>query len=333
MKRLNLLIVEDSDDDAVLMASKLEEEGLNVSYRIVDKEEDFAKAVSEGSWDAILCDYNIPGFSGDHVLEVFKKTGIDIPFIVISGTISAEEAVDILKSGAHDYIDKDNLLRLPYVLEREIRDSLIRKQNRENIIKLKESEKNLRVALEQAILMVGDIVEKRDPYTSGHQKRVASLAVKMAKRLGFSRARLEIVRFSSLIHDLGKITVPSSILSKPGSISDIEVAMIRSHPEKGYNILKNYKFTEKVAEIIHQHHERIDGSGYPCGIAGDEIMLEAMILGVADVVEAMSSHRPYRPALGMDAALDEIVSKKNILYDSSVVDACVEICRKKDFSF
>jgi putative two-component system response regulator len=333
MKKINLLIVEDSDDDAVLMTSKLKEDGFNASYRIVDNEEDFVKAVSEGSWDVILCDYNIPGFSGDYVLETYKKTGFDIPFIVISGTISAEEAVDILKSGAHDYIDKGNLLRLPHVLDREIKDALVRSQNRENIRKLKESEKNLRMALEQAVLMIGDIVEKRDPYTSGHQKRVAGLAVKMAKKLGFSRRRLETVRFASLIHDLGKINIPSSILSKPGSMSDIEMEMIRAHPENGYNILKNNEFIEHIAKIVYQHHERIDGSGYPLGIAGDEIVLEARILGVADVVEAMSSHRPYRAALGLDAALDEIVSKKNILYDSSAVDACVEICRKKDFSF
>jgi len=333
MKKIKLLIVEDSEDDALLMAAKLGDEGLDVDYRIVDNEHDFVKAMSEYSWDAIICDYNIPGFSGDHVLEVYKKADTDKPFIVISGTISAEEAAGILKSGAHDYIHKDNLLRLPHVLDREIRDSLIRRQSRKNTIKLKESQKKLKLALEEAVMMIGNIVEKRDPYTSGHKKRVAGLAVSIAERLGFSQKRLEEVRFSSLIHDLGKITIPSSILSKPGRMSEIEMKMIRSHPENGYNILKNSNFTEHIAEIIYQHHERLDGSGYPRGIAGKKIMLEAKILGVADVVEAMSSHRPYRAALGLEAALEEITSKKNILYDTAVVDACVDICSQKDFSF
>ncbi len=333
MTKLKLLIIEDSEDDALILISKLKKNGYEVDYIIVESEKDFKKAFSVKSWDAIIDDYNVPGFSGDHALEIFKATGIDIPFIVISGSMSAEEAVDILKSGAHDYIDKNNLLRLPHVLEREIKEAEVRNENKQYIAKLKETQETLRSALRQTIETIGDIVEKRDTYTSGHQKRVSILALAIAEQLGLGEEQKENILFSSLIHDLGKITVPASILNKPGKLSEIEMKMIKEHPASGYDIIKNNSFMQTIGKIIYQHHERLNGSGYPDGIKGDSIMVEAKIIGVADVVEAMSSHRPYRAALGLQAALKEITSKKGVLYDENAVNACNKVCSSKDFSF
>jgi putative nucleotidyltransferase with HDIG domain len=143
--------------------------------------------------------------------------------------------------------------------------------------------------------------------------------------------KTEAIRTAALVHDLGKINVPASILSKPGKISDIEYSMIRIHPQTGYDILKKIEFVHPIAKIIVQHHERLDGSGYPAGLKSKDIMIEAKILSVADVVEAMSSHRPYRPALGIDVALKEIIKNRGILYDAEVVDVCVKIFKKNKF--
>lgn len=333
MKNILLLMIEDSKEDASLILSELRKNDYNVDYQIVDSEKSFKEALYNKKWDAIVADYFVPGFEGKHSFKILKESGIDIPFIVVSGAISAEDAVKILKAGAHDYIDKSNLLRLPSALEREIKDAADRKIIRENEIELKESAKVLKIALEQTIETIAVIIEKKDPYTSGHQKKVALLAVEIAKELKLSEERIEILKFSSLIHDLGKITIPSSILSKPGKLNDIEIEMIKEHPANGYEILRNNNFMENFSNIIKQHHERMDGSGYPGGLKGDEIIFEARIIGVADVVEAMSSHRPYRPALGIDQALKELELNSGILYDSKIVDTCIKIFRKNKFKF
>jgi len=175
------------------------------------------------------------------------------------------------------------------------------------------------------------IVDARDPYTSDHQSRVTQLSVGIALELGLSQEKVKGIKIASLIHDIGKIGIPTEILSKPTKLSEAEFSLIKEHPQIGYNILKSINFLYPVAQIVLQHHERIDGSGYPNHLKGDEILLEAKIIGVADVVEAMSSHRPYRPALGIDAALQEITKNRGILYDPKVVDACIKLFREKGF--
>lgn len=154
------------------------------------------------------------------------------------------------------------------------------------------------------------IVELRDPYTSGHQKRVSRLALAIARELGLSEREIERIKITALVHDIGKISMPTEILSKPDKLPEIEFGLIKNHSRTGHDILMNINFPWEIGEIVLQHHERIDGSGYPKGLKGDEILIEARIIGVADVVEAMSSHRPYRPALGIDKALEEISQKK-----------------------
>jgi PAS domain S-box-containing protein len=200
-----------------------------------------------------------------------------------------------------------------------------------DITDIRKSEQKYRSALEGAIQTMSRIVELRDPYTAGHQNRASRLAVEIGRSMGFSQERLEGVRVASLLYEIGKINVPSEILNKPGKISSMEYELIQGHPESAWDILKNIDFPWPVAEIVHQHHERMDGSGYPSGLKGEDILLEARILAVADVVEAMCSHRPYRPSLGIDKALEEIERGSGIIYDSQVADLCVELFREKGF--
>jgi len=183
----------------------------------------------------------------------------------------------------------------------------------------------LRKATGATVQAMAQTVEVRDPYTAGHQKRVSNIARAIATEMTLSSGMVEGVGMAGNIHDLGKISVPAEILSKPGILTDIQFALIKTHPKTGYEILKGIEFPWDIARIVLQHHERIDGSGYPQGLCGDDILLEARILAVADVVEAMSSHRPYRPALGIEKALDEVSSKKGKLYDPQVVEAFEKI--------
>lgn len=193
---------------------------------------------------------------------------------------------------------------------------------------LQKTIEKLRKIAEATIHAMGRAVEVRDPYTAGHQKRVSELAWAVANSLGLSQDQMDGIKMAGHIHDIGKISLPQEILSKPGALTDIEFSLIKGHPEVGFKILKDVEFPWDIAQIVLQHHERLNGSGYPQGLSGDRILLEARILAVADVVEAMASHRPYRPALGLDKAVDEILSQKGLLYDSGVVEACLSVIEK-----
>jgi PAS domain S-box-containing protein/putative nucleotidyltransferase with HDIG domain len=197
--------------------------------------------------------------------------------------------------------------------------------------KIKETIEQLRKNISDTIRAMAMIVEQRDPYTAGHQGRVAKLAVAMAQDMNLSEDQIGGIWMTGMIHDIGKMNIPAEILSKPTKLSDIELKLIKSHAESGYKILETIAFPFPVAKISYQHHERIDGSGYPQGLKGNEILLESQIIGVADVVEAMASHRPYRPALGIDKALQEIEKNKGILYDNAIADTCLRLFREKGF--
>jgi len=183
----------------------------------------------------------------------------------------------------------------------------------------------LQKTIKGTIYLIVATVEARDPYTSGHQKRVADLAVAIASEMKLPDERVEGIRMAGLIHDLGKIQIPAEILSKPGKLSELEYEIIKTHPQTGFDLLKEIEFPWPIAEMVRQHHEKMDGSGYPQGLKGDEIMPEARILAVADTVEAMSSHRPYRPALGIEKALAQIKKDKGTLFDPKAVNACLKI--------
>jgi len=191
----------------------------------------------------------------------------------------------------------------------------------------------LQKSLEQSIQAIADTVEARDPYTAGHQRRVGELAVAIARELGLAEEKVHGIHLAAAIHDLGKIRVPAEILSKPGKLTDIEFMLMKTHPQAGYDILKDVDFPWPIADIVRQHHEKLDGSGYPQGLKGEAILLESRIMTVADVVEAMASHRPYRAALGIEVALKEIERGRDSAYDAVVVDACLKLFREEKFAF
>lgn len=191
----------------------------------------------------------------------------------------------------------------------------------------------LQKSLNGTIQAIGQTTEMRDPYTAGHQRRVTLLASAIAREMGLSEEQVEGIRVAGLMHDIGKMSVPAEILSKPSRLTEIEFGLIKAHPQVAYDILQTVEFPWPAAQIVLQHHERMDGSGYPQGLKAEEIMIEARILSVADVVEAMASHRPYRPALGIDKALEEITQNKGALYDSEVVDACLRLFTEEGFEF
>ena len=200
-------------------------------------------------------------------------------------------------------------------------------------LQLKDSVVRLSRTTKQTILAISRISEEVDQYTAGHQRRVAKLARAIAEEMGLSPARIEGIEIAGLVHDIGKVAIPPSILSKPGRLNEFEMGLVRGHSKTGYNILKEVDFPWPIAQIVLQHHERLDGSGYPDGLSGDSILPEARIIAVADVFEAMSSHRPYRPALGVGAALSELSRQKGSFYDPGVVDACLKLVTEKGFKF
>lgn len=205
--------------------------------------------------------------------------------------------------------------------------------NFDSIAKRNEAVEKLHNSLIGLIKAMAYTVEIRDAYTAGHQKRVAALSFAIGKKIGMSEDQIMGLELAAKIHDIGKIQVPAEILSKPSHLSEIEFALIKVHPEIGYDILKEIEFPWPIATIIRQHHEKLDGSGYPHGLKGDEILIEARIITVADIVEAISNHRPYRPALGIDFALEVITKERGIKLDADVVDACVSLFNEKEFYF
>lgn len=214
------------------------------------------------------------------------------------------------------------------------------RSQKSNLLKVSEnlaqefiSEMSATLNLEESFHALATMLEKRDPYTAGHQQRVADLAEKIAIELGLSRDLAHGVRLAGIVHDIGKIQVPAEVLNKPGKLSDIEFSLIKQHPQVGYDILKAIRSPWPIPEAVLQHHERFDGSGYPSGLKSDQIIIEARILAVADIVEAMSSHRPYRPGLGLQAALDEIVKQRGKQLDVEIVDACLRLFNQKGYKF
>jgi len=195
----------------------------------------------------------------------------------------------------------------------------------------KKSVDQLRKALVDTIQAIASIVESRDPYTAGHQRRVADLAAAIAAEMGLSVELIEGLRMAGVIHDIGKVSVPSDILNMPRKLTDIEFSLIKTHAKSGYEMVKDIEFPWPIARMILEHHERINGSGYPNGLTGDRLLLESRILAVADVVEAMATHRPYRAALSLDVAMDEITKNRGVIYDPDAVDACLRLFREKGY--
>ncbi|MBU4413585.1 MAG: HD domain-containing protein [Proteobacteria bacterium] len=257
---------------------------------------------------------------------------------MVTAVDDPEIAETALETGIYGYIIKpfnpnEVIINIRNSLRRrelEIADRAYRGNLKQEV---EERTAELRKTLRGVIYALTMTVEYRDPYTAGHQQRVSDLSRAMAKEMGFSKDKIMGIRMAGVLHDIGKIAIPAEILSKPGRLSKTEFELIKNHSQVGYDILKSIQFPWPLSQIVLQHHERMDGSGYPNGLLGKEMLIESSILGIADVVEAMASHRPYRAALGIDKALEEISINKGKFYDVEVVNACLKVFKDKKFKF
>ncbi len=352
-KPLKVLLIEDNPSDVALLRHHLAElPSARIEFNqvglLVNALEYLNKKSAEV--DVILMDIGLPDSQG---LQTFCKVHLlapQIPIVVLSGLDDEQLAVQAVRQGAQDYLVKGQVSgellwrSLHYSVERMRIEEALRQDRDEYETRVQERTSELaaanaalkkmvaevsgageqvRGALQGIIQVISLIIETRDPYTAGHQRGVADLAQAIARKMGLAEERVEGIRLAALVHDLGKISTPAEILAKPTRLTEVEMSMIRIHPRAGYEILKRVDFPWPIAQIVLQHHERDNGSGYPQGLCSPDILLEAKIMGVADVVEAMCSHRPYRPALGIEKALAEIRSNRGTLYDPGAADACL----------
>ena len=257
------------------------------------------------------------GQTFEHLITLDKPTELDIIIGDGKSIVAEMRVMETEWEGERAYLAS-------------LRDITDRKRMQQ---KLQVSLDNLKEVMDGTIRAMALAVEIRDPYTSGHQHRVAELAQAIAEEISLPSADIEAVYMAASIHDIGKISLPAEILSKPVKLTDIERKMIHAHSKVGYDILKSIDFSWPIAQIVLQHHERMDGSGYPHGLGGNELLVQSRIVGVSDVVETMASHRPYRPSIGLDKALEEISANKGTLYDETVVDACLKLFNEKGFQF
>jgi PAS domain S-box-containing protein/putative nucleotidyltransferase with HDIG domain len=266
---------------------------------------------------------------GRRVSKIVRRfADAHLPFALLENTCTHKDGHSVvLETSAVPILDSDGGFLGYRGIDRDITE---RKKVEQE---LQHSLKRLEKTMESTIEAITTTIETRDPYTTGHQMRVTDLACTIAKVMELPPTQIEGIRVTGLLHDIGKIAIPTEILSKPGKLSEVEFSMIKTHAQTGYNILKKIEFAWPVARAVLQHHERWNGSGYPHGLRGENILLEARILAVADVMEAMASHRPYRPSVGLDKALDEISKNSGILYDPAVAKACETAFTQRGFEF
>jgi len=331
-----ILIVDDEEDVRLLLEQILEKKGYTCVLAVDAGEA--RDCLKEHDCDLVLCDINMPGESGLELIRDVSAKQRDVAVVMVTGIDDPVVAESVFEVGVFDYVAKpirrNRILRSVANALRRRELEIANRAYREDLERMvAERTSQLKEALDGIIHAIASTVEIRDPYTAGHQLRVAGLAFAIAREMGFSKAQAEGVRVAGTIHDLGKISVPAEILSRPGLLTEMEFEIIKTHPQAGYDILKDMKFPWPLARIVLQHHERMDGSGYPQGLSGENTLMEARILAVADVVEAMASHRPYRPALGIDVALKKISKNKGVLYDPEVVDACLKVFTENSFRF
>jgi len=453
-KTLNVLLVEDSREEAELIIEEMCRSGFDPACRMAATVHDVEAALNKQTCDLIIFDEDTTGCNPLLVLDMVKQKGLDPPFIVITSSFTEESAAELIKSGVHDCLMKKDLVRLVPTIERELREAEDRRKiehTRNTLLErdeqyralfetipvgigfidatgnlstfndaffraggydrgdmammknmadlflyeeiwretfeeakhkgslhkkevlLKRKDGNAYVAILSLIplsirgkpcwqVVVEDITERKKaeadiqqnmdklsrvldgivqamaltveanaPDTAGHQRRVSQLASAIALEMDLNSDRINGIRIAGLLHDIGKVWTPSGVYNKPGRVSEGELDLIRVHPMAGYEILKTIEFPWPVARAVLQHHERVNGSGYPSGLSGDSLLLEARVLGVADVMEAMASHRPYRAAMSIETALKEIDDGKGTLYDPKVVEACFKCFNQRGF--
>ncbi|MBP7462205.1 MAG: response regulator [Candidatus Delongbacteria bacterium] len=317
-----VLIVEDDSINALITRHYVEKAGYQVS-NVVDDGEKALQEIEKARPDLILMDIKINGdYDGIETAQRIQSQ-FSIPIIYLTAYTNEEILNRAKKTKPYGYIIKpidEKLLTINMEM------ALYKHQAEQSII-------DMNKVLDDTVDALARTIEFRDPYTSGHQKRVSKLACTIAQSMDLSEMICKGLHIAGILHDIGKIVIPSEILSKPNRLSRIELELIKQHPQAGYDIIKNISFPWPVAAIVLQHHERMNGSGYPNRLRENDIIIEARIMAVADVVEAMSSHRPYRPSLGLTAALDEIQCNRGILYDPEVVDCCLRVFAEQQFNF
>jgi putative two-component system response regulator len=283
--------------------------------------------------DIVIADINMPGMNGIELTKKIKER-FNAHVIIMTGFVKDFSYESVIAQGASDFIQKPVILdELELRLQRILKERIILAERNKAEEENKQTLQKLRKIITGTIYAMAMTIEIRDPYTAGHQRRVASLSRAIGKELCLSPLQIEGLGMAGVIHDIGKISIPSEILSKPGNLNKLEFEIMKTHPQVGYDILKSIEFPWPLAEITAQHHERLDGSGYPLGLKENEIIFEAKILSVADVLEAMASHRPYRAAKGIDFALNEISKRRGICFDPQVIDVCLYLFNKKGYKF
>ncbi len=329
--RTRILIV----DDEVMLRSFLQEglENFGFYCSVASNGLQALAIMEEDPFDIVVTDISMPHMDGIELTEKIKAQ-YDSDVIVMTGLMEEYTYDKVMRIGASDFLEKPvSIQELVLRLRRVFRERTNIKNRNSAERKLRESIERLRAVIESIVEAMALAIEKRDPYTSGHQRRVAALANAIAAEMKLPQDQIDGIRIAAMLHDIGKISIPGEILSKPGKLTGPEMAMIREHPQTGYDILKGIEFPWPVSKMVLQHHERINGSGYPHGLTEKEIYLGAKILMVADTFEAMVSHRPYRASRGSEKAIQEISGKRGILYDPGVVDACLQVVTREGFTF
>lgn len=337
-----VLIVDDEKSIRVTLCELLKKEGYGAEAAC----DAFVacQMIEEKEYDVVLSDIIMPKISGIELLSKIRKKSPTIQVIIMTGEPSVDTAIKAVQSGANDYltkpINKEVLLKtVGNAAQIKLLNDEKASLERTNYIYQKELEKmvekrteSLHNLMQGIVYLLSSVVEIRDPYTAGHQRRVGNLSAAIAEGLSMGKETVELIRIIGYIHDIGKISVPAEILCKPGILSNPEMDIIKNHPHKGFEMLSKVNLPDIIGQTIYQHHERYDGSGYPRGLKDCDITDEAKIIVVADVVEAMISHRPYRPALGLNIALNEIEKNSGILYNPDIVSTCIRLFKYSDYS-
>lgn len=340
----NIVIVDDQANNLRVLSGILQQAGYKVRPALDG--EVAMKSIRSTPPDLILMDIRMPGMDGYEVCRQLKLDAQtrEIPVIFISALQDMEDKLAAFKAGGVDYVCKpfqmeEVLARVHahlklYRLQRDLQNIVDERTQelRAALESLRESQQKYTKVLEETIRSISMTIEKRDPLTAGHQWRVSLIATEIAREMGMASERIEGLRLGAMVHDIGKIYVPVDLLTRPGHLSEIEFSLIKTHPQVGVEIMQQVDFPWPVVDMILQHHERLDGSGYPHGLKGEEILLEARVIAVADVMEAMVSHRPYRPARSFDDALAEIRHGAGVIYDADVAAACLRLFEDKGYS-
>ena len=321
----SVLVVDDDDQCRSVLLNYLEL--IRYAGKGAANASEALEVLAQERIDLVVSDIKMSGMDGVELMQEAHQTYPQVPFIIMTGYALEYSCHDIINAGASDFIAKPISLG-------ELRAKIWRIQKEKDILRqLQHSLARLKNLIENTVGALASTLEQRDPYTARRQNRVGDLACAIAREMGLPEERIEVLRLAAFVHDIGKMGVPAENLTNPGALTAIEMILIKVHCQAFFEILNTVQFPRPLSEIVFQHQERVNGSGYPLGLKKPMIILEARILAVAEVVEALRSQRPYRPALELSAALEEISKNRGVLYDGEVVDACLKLCHEKGFTF